>query len=86
MLHDHAGGSRVVRGLVDDDETAGGAIARVTVDHQGLLILIDASEVWSSMRVAPRSVIRAAAVSVMISSMVIALDSTGKYTSCRRPS
>jgi hypothetical protein len=39
---------------------------------------IDASEVWSSMRVAPRSVIVVPAVSAMIASTVAASDSTGQ--------
>ena len=39
---------------------------------------IEASDVWSSMRVAPRSVTAVAAVSAMISSTVAAADSTGQ--------
>src|SRR5205085_997808 len=39
---------------------------------------IEASEVWSSIRVAPRSVIWVTAVSAMIVSTVLALDATGQ--------
>src|SRR5262249_28284131 len=39
---------------------------------------MDASEVWSSMRVAPRSVIRVVAVSAVISTGFAAIDSTGQ--------
>src|SRR5690606_3302337 len=39
---------------------------------------IEASEVWSSMRVAPRSVMSVTAVSAMISAGVAALEATGQ--------
>src|SRR5882672_3672404 len=66
------------RALAVVDAAGGGESKRLHQKYPSFFLLsIEASEVWSSMRVAPRSVSRAIRVSSMIVSVSRASDSTG---------